>query len=112
MLTRALVGLAMLAAAGCASAGAAATSPPPAGCHAVRAGQPAPGPVPRTVARRLPAGVFDVLAGPNDTSLNLWQVSNTGCERRLTRAHAPGRRHSGARTARYLKLPLPWLRRS
>jgi len=36
------------------------------------------------VARRLPAGLLYVLAGPNDTSLNLWQVSNTGCERQLT----------------------------
>jgi hypothetical protein len=31
--------------------------------------------------------VFYVLAGPNDTSLNLWQVSNTGCERQLTHNH-------------------------
>ncbi len=84
MLARAMVGLVMLAAAACASPGAAATSPPPAGCHGPRAGQPAPGPVPRTVVRRLPAGVFYVLAGPNDTSLNLWQVSNSSCERQLT----------------------------
>ncbi len=84
MLARAMVGLVMLAAAGCASAGAAATSPTPAGCQARRAGQPTSHPVPRTVARRLPAGLFYVLAGPNDTSLNLWQVSNAGCERQLT----------------------------
>lgn len=79
-----MVGLVMLAAAACASPGAAATPPPPAGCHALRAGQPASGPVPRAVARRLPAGVFYILAGPNDTSTNLWQVSNSGCERQLT----------------------------
>lgn len=83
MLARAMVGLVMLAA-GCASPGAVATSPPRDGCQALRAGQPAAGPVPRTVARRLPAGVFYVLAGPDDTSTNLWQVSNSGCERQLT----------------------------
>src|SRR6266700_3455634 len=44
----------------------------------------APGPVPLNVARRLPAGVFYLLVGPNDTSTNLWQVTNTGCERQLT----------------------------
>jgi hypothetical protein len=78
-----IVGLMMLAAVACAASGAAARPSPGAGCHALPGGRPAPGPVPRKVALRLPAGMFYVLAGPND-SLNLWQVSNSGCERQLT----------------------------
>lgn len=81
---RAVVGLVMLVAVGCAGSGTAASSPRVAGCHALRAGQPAPGPVPRKVARRLPTGVFYVLAGPNPDSTNLWQITNSGCERQLT----------------------------
>ena len=79
--------------------GGAATSPSRAGCHALRAGQPTTGPVPRKVARRLPAGVFYVQAGPNDDSLNLWQVSNTGCERQLTHVRGFGVSDFGASRA-------------
>ena len=41
-------------------------------------------PLPRSVARRLPAGVFYLLAGPNPASYNLWEVSDTGAETQLT----------------------------
>lgn len=41
-------------------------------------------PLPRSVARRLPAGVFYLLAGPNPASYNLWEVSDTGAESQLT----------------------------
>jgi hypothetical protein len=99
MLARAMVGLVMLAAAACASPGVAATSPSRASCHALGAGQPATGPVPRDVARRLPAGVFYVQAGPNEDSLNLWQVSNTGCERQLTHIRGFGVSDFGASRA-------------
>jgi hypothetical protein len=41
-------------------------------------------PLPRAVAKRLPDGVFYVLAGPRDVSYNLWEVSNRGQEIQLT----------------------------
>jgi len=41
-------------------------------------------PVPSEVAHRLPAGIFYLLAGPNASSLNIWEISNSGRERRLT----------------------------
>ncbi len=68
-----------------------------AGCSPVwAAASPAPHatsvrlPLPRSVAKRLPAGVFYVLAGPRGVSLNLWEVSNTGQEIQLT--HNPALR--------------------
>jgi hypothetical protein len=47
-------------------------------------------PLPRAVAKRLPDGVFYVLAGPRNVSFNLWEVSNTGQEIQLT--HNPALR--------------------
>src|SRR5215831_8501655 len=98
MLARAMVGLMMSAAAACAGP-ASADGPAVAGCHASQAGQPAAGPIPRDVARRLPAGVFYLLAGPNDNSLNLWQVTNSGCEWRLTHIRGFGLSDFGASRA-------------
>jgi hypothetical protein len=95
----AMAGLMMLAAVACAASGSAATPSPGAGCHALPGGRPAPGPVPRKVARLLPAGVFYVLAGPIDDSLNLWQVSNSGCERQLTHVRRFGVSDFGASRA-------------
>lgn len=97
MLARAMVDLVMSAAA-CAGPASADRSAA-VGCHASQAGQPAAGPVPRDVARRLPAGVFYVQAGPDDNSLNLWQVSNTGCERQLTHIRRFGVSDFGASRA-------------
>jgi hypothetical protein len=43
--------------------------------------------------------VFYVQAGPNDDSLNLWQMSNTGCERQLTHTRGFGVSDFGASRA-------------
>jgi hypothetical protein len=42
------------------------------------------GPVPLAVAHHLPPGTFYFLAGPDATSLNVWQVSANGAEEELT----------------------------
>jgi hypothetical protein len=42
-------------------------------------------PLSRAVARKLPGGVFYVLAGPNSGSFNLWEMTRSGDEIRLTR---------------------------
>jgi hypothetical protein len=52
----------------------------PTGTPADRVGLP----LPRQVAKKLPGGAFYVLAGPNPSSLNLWVISNSGNETRLT----------------------------
>jgi len=49
----------------------------------VAAGQP----LPTVTARRLPAGVFYLLAGPALADLNVWQVNRGGAQRRLTDSH-------------------------
>ena len=41
-------------------------------------------PLPRAIAKRLPAGIFYLLAGTNPASYNLWEVVNTGNEIELT----------------------------
>ena len=41
-------------------------------------------PMARALAKRLPAGVFYILAGSDAASYNLWEVSNNGQEIRLT----------------------------
>lgn len=41
-------------------------------------------PLPEATARRLPAGVFYLLAGPNPLSCNVWEVSRSGKETELT----------------------------
>ena len=41
-------------------------------------------PLPRQVAKKLPGGAFYVLACPNPGSLNLWVISNSGNETKLT----------------------------
>jgi hypothetical protein len=41
-------------------------------------------PISHAVAKRLPAGTFYVLAGPNNISSNIWEVSSTGRETELT----------------------------
>ena len=41
-------------------------------------------PITRALARRLPAGVFYFLTGPNPTSYNIWEILNTGNEIGLT----------------------------
>ena len=68
---------ALLLSAGCSSSATAASS-------ARATGSSAGLPLSRAVAERLPAGVFYVLAGTDPASYNLWQVSNTGEEIRLT----------------------------
>jgi hypothetical protein len=83
-------------AAACTGQGVAAMSPPQSGC---RAGQQGSGPVPREVVRRLPAGVLYLLAGPDDDSLNLWQVTNSGCQRQLTHVRGLGVSDFGASRA-------------
>src|SRR5215813_6151240 len=95
----AMAGLVMPAAVACAASGTAATLSPAAGCHARPGGRPASAPLPLNVARRLPAGVFYFLAGPNDDSLNLWQVTNSGCERQLTHIRGFGVSDFGASRA-------------
>lgn len=45
--------------------------------------RPAP-PLPQRTVRNLPAGTFYLLTGPNPESFNLWQISNTGKQVRLT----------------------------
>lgn len=47
------------------------------------------GPIPEDVTRRLPPGVFYILAGPDPYSTNLWEVSNSGHERELTHNRKP-----------------------
>jgi len=42
-------------------------------------------PLPKSVVRRLPPGVFYFLAGPNFASCNIWEVSRAGDEIELTR---------------------------
>jgi hypothetical protein len=42
-------------------------------------------PLSHAMAKRLPAGTFYVLAGPKNISSNIWEVSSTGKETRLTR---------------------------
>jgi hypothetical protein len=98
-LSTAVVGMMVLAAASCAGSWRAATTPRGVGCPAPRAGQLTSGPVPRDVARHLPAGVFYLLAGPDDNSLNLWQVTNSGCERQLTHIRGFGVSDFGASRA-------------
>lgn len=74
-----LAGLVLLVAAGCATAPASA-HPSGRAPSSADAGLP----LPRAVAERLPDGVFYLLAGSDPTSYNLWEVSNTGSEVRLT----------------------------
>ena len=93
-----------LTAAACTGKGVAAMPPSKSGC---RAGQQGSGPVPRDVARRLPAGVFYLLAGPDDNSLNLWKVSNSGCQRQLTHVRGFGVSDFGASRAGVILLEAP-----
>jgi len=43
-------------------------------------------PISTATARRLPPGTFYLLAGPDATSYDVWQVSRNGVERQLTRS--------------------------
>jgi hypothetical protein len=57
-------------------------------------------PMSRSMAQRLPGGVFYLTAGADPSSYNLWQVSNTGEEIRLTHnSHGFGISDFGASSA-------------
>jgi hypothetical protein len=73
-----LINLVLLLAVGCAAVSATASP-------AIRPDPSSAGlPMLRSVADHLPAGVFYLDAGTNPASYNIWQVSNTGQEIRLT----------------------------
>ncbi len=58
--------------------------PHPRAARAVTAGSRATVPMTFAAARSLPAGVFYILGGPNDSSRNVWEVSRSGTLLQLT----------------------------